>query len=104
MTALLLAALGFALGQAASGEVQSGERDVRFVDILGRMFSNQLACRRLAPAAASPHGQLHLHFAQSGCALLDDAPDLTICNPVAHTNIHREPYALPGVPANQEWA
>jgi hypothetical protein len=103
MTALLLAARGFALGQSASGEVQSGERGVRVADILARMFSNQLACRRLAPTTASAHGQLHLHFAQAGCALLDDAPDLTVGDPVTHTNIHREPYALPEVPANQEW-
>jgi hypothetical protein len=101
--ALLLAALGFALGQPASGEVQSGESDVPLRDILGRMFANQLACRRLATTAASAHGQLHLHFAQGGGTLLDDAPDLTIGNPMTHTNIHREPYALPGVPANQEW-
>jgi len=64
MTASLLAALAFALGQAASGEDQSGERGIRVVDFLRRVFSNQLACRRLAPTAASAHGQLHLHFAQ----------------------------------------
>jgi hypothetical protein len=100
---LLLAALEFALGQAASGEVQSGERGVLLTDILGRVFSDQLACRRLASTAASPDGQLHLHLAQGGGTLVDGATDLSIGNPVAHTNIHREPYALPGVPANQEW-
>jgi hypothetical protein len=91
--ARLLAALGFALGQAASGEAQSGERGIRVADFLRHLFSNQLACRRLAPTAASAHGQLHLHFAQAGGTLLDDAPDLTIGDPVTQTNIHREPFA-----------
>jgi len=36
-----------------------------------------------------------LHFAKAGGALLDSAADLTVSDPVAQTNIHREPNALP---------
>jgi len=59
------------------------------------MFSNQLACRALATSATAAHRQLQLHFAKAGGALLDSAADLTVSDPVAQTNIHREPNALP---------
>jgi len=63
------------------------------------VFPNQLARRRLAPSTTSAHGQLLLHIAQARAPLLDGAANLAIGDSVTQTNIHREPYALPGGPA-----
>jgi hypothetical protein len=56
-----------------------------------RVFPNQLAGGRDATAAAAAHGQSLLHFREVRGALLQRASDLTVGNPVAHTNIHRLP-------------
>jgi hypothetical protein len=78
---------------------RSGKCGVGALRFLLGMLSNQLACRGLASSATAAHGQLHLHFAQAAGPLVDSAANLTIGNPVAQTNIHRDPYALP---ANQQ--
>jgi hypothetical protein len=90
-----------ALPQAGERYDRSGERGVGLRELLPRVFLNQLACRGFAPTTAPADRELHLHFAKSRCALLDSATNLTVGDSMAHTNIHRDPYALPGGPATE---
>ena len=90
-----------ALPQAGKSYDRSGERGVRLREFLPRVFLNQLACRGFAPTTAPAYRELHLHLAKSRCALLDSATNLTVGDSMAHTNIHRDPYAPPGGPATE---
>ena len=90
-----------ALPQAGKRYDRSGERGVRLREFLPRVFLNQLACRGFAPTTAPAYRELHLHLAKSRCALLDSATNLTVGDSMAHTNIHRDPYALPDGPATE---
>ena len=91
-----------ALPRLGYGPVRLGERGFGALNRLRGVFPNQLACRRLAPSATSTHGQLLLHVAQRRATLLDSAANLAIGDSVTQTNIHREPYALPG--AGNPWS